>query len=81
MMLEPALSGRQVDFRPGRARGPDDNRAQVVAGFGQFHRHPLEHAGELHKAAAILREASTRLSAVDTGTPLMRARWRQATWA
>lgn len=29
-------------------------QAQVVAGFGELHRYPLEHTRQLHKAAAIL---------------------------
>ena len=44
----------QVDLIEARAR-TRGQEPQIVAGFRQFHRHPLQHARDLHEGAAILR--------------------------
>ena len=48
------LTRRQVDFAEAGAR-TGRQQAQIVAGLGELDRDALEHAGELHEAAAILR--------------------------
>jgi hypothetical protein len=53
MIDEPAWrGGRLISLKPARAGG---EQAQVVAGLGQLDGNALEHAGQLHEGAAVLR--------------------------
>ena len=53
MIDEPAcIAGRLISPKPGARAG--GQQPQVVAGLRQLHRHPLQHAGELHEGAAVL---------------------------
>src|SRR5262245_51995703 len=47
------LPRRQVDFVESGS-GAARQQAQVVAYLGKFHRHPLQHAGDLHESARVL---------------------------
>ena len=64
------MVGRLISPRP--ARGPDDNRRRSLQVFDSFTATRLSTPESCTKLPQSC-EASTRLSAVDTGTPLMRA--------